>query len=290
MKKEPRFTKMLRCMHIVGKYSIKYPLKYETRVLDNYEITMNGRVFCKNYRNRGIYMELSQFDNEGYRMVNLSIDGKEVATCVHRLVMWTFIGMPPQDHGYVVDHLNCKKYDNRLCNLEWVTYSENVNRAIKNGLLIPITSETNPCAIITLDEAYEIGRLLEENKLTMDEIADMFNITKSTVSNIKTGYSWKIVKERYDTDRHTVKPKRKSRKGIVYTDKLNPDQVIEICEILANTEMSLVEISNMLNVPKHKIESILYGIAWRKYSDMYDFSHRRKYHGQQQYRYKKKEA
>lgn len=46
---------------------------------------------------------------------------------VHYLVMLTFAWKKPE--WYVIDHINEKKYDNRLENLEYVTISTNVLRA-----------------------------------------------------------------------------------------------------------------------------------------------------------------
>lgn len=61
----------------------------------------------------------------GYHRVRLSFNGKQKALTVNRLVLETFIGM---NDCMEVDHLNRDKSDNRLCNLEYVTHSENAKR------------------------------------------------------------------------------------------------------------------------------------------------------------------
>ncbi len=50
---------------------------------------------------------------------------------VHRVIAITFLGYPEgyKPHMWVVDHKNNDHLDNRLCNLEWVTQSENLRRA-----------------------------------------------------------------------------------------------------------------------------------------------------------------
>lgn len=50
---------------------------------------------------------------------------------VHRVIAITFLGYPEgyKPHRWVVDHKNNDHLDNRLCNLEWVTQSENLRRA-----------------------------------------------------------------------------------------------------------------------------------------------------------------
>lgn len=49
---------------------------------------------------------------------------------VHCLVMLTFVWEKPE--WFVIDHINEKKYDNRLSNLEYVTNATNVQRAKMN--------------------------------------------------------------------------------------------------------------------------------------------------------------
>lgn len=48
---------------------------------------------------------------------------------MHRLVLEAFVGARPE--GFECDHKNRNKLDNRLCNLHWVTRSENgLNRTM----------------------------------------------------------------------------------------------------------------------------------------------------------------
>ena len=76
--------------------------------------------------NKGKY--IAQHDNTyGYLRVDLlkRIDGKLVrkAERVHCLVLKTFIGERPE--GYDIDHIDSNKRNNELCNLRYVTRSEN---------------------------------------------------------------------------------------------------------------------------------------------------------------------
>ena len=70
-------------------------------------------------------------NSAGYRRVCLYMPVKK-RFFIHRLVAYHFCsGYCP---GLVVDHINGNKLDNRACNLEWVTRSENDLRAFKLGL------------------------------------------------------------------------------------------------------------------------------------------------------------
>lgn len=70
--------------------------------------------------------------NSGYHVVHLYLDKVRTAVLVHRVVIETFIGHIV--HKMTVDHKNGVKTDNRLENLEVVTYSENHDRAVTLGL------------------------------------------------------------------------------------------------------------------------------------------------------------
>lgn len=50
---------------------------------------------------------------------------------IHQLVAQAFI--PNHDNKPVVDHKNNNTYDNRVCNLQWATYSENADYAWERG-------------------------------------------------------------------------------------------------------------------------------------------------------------
>lgn len=51
---------------------------------------------------------------------------------IHQLVARAWYGMP---NGLVVNHINGVKTDNRPCNLEYITNTENVKHAYRTGLL-----------------------------------------------------------------------------------------------------------------------------------------------------------
>ncbi len=77
-------------------------------------------------REKGPYRYLTgSINNWGY--VTVYIAGKTYK--MHRLVLDAFVG--PRPEGKECDHKNRNKLDNRLCNLHWVTRSENsLNRTM----------------------------------------------------------------------------------------------------------------------------------------------------------------
>jgi hypothetical protein len=94
----------------------------------NYIITKEGKVF-----NTKTNKELKgSITENGYRYFRLSNCGKKYRYYAHRLVAEYFL--PVEDKLDVVNHKNGNKLDNRVENLEWVTYSQNNLHANQLGL------------------------------------------------------------------------------------------------------------------------------------------------------------
>ena len=95
----------------------------------------NGRV----YRTRGQGgvpldepKEMLGSDVNGYLVVSIR-NGKTKMSCrVHRIIWIAAHGIIPE--GYVIDHKNNNKKDNRLANLQMLTSSENSTKARNDNL------------------------------------------------------------------------------------------------------------------------------------------------------------
>jgi hypothetical protein len=90
---------------------------------ENYEVSDLGRV--KNIKTGKILKPTIRKD--GYCLTSL---GRKNQYLVHRLILLTFL---PNDEMEAVNHKNHNKTDNRLCNLEWCSHSENNRFKKKRG-------------------------------------------------------------------------------------------------------------------------------------------------------------
>jgi hypothetical protein len=95
--------------------------------------SINRIVKCKrggtfNFKGRLLKQSLKK---DGYLRVVISINGKSKHYSSHRLVAKTFINNPLNKKE--VNHINSIRNDNRVCNLEWVTPSENLKHSYDNG-------------------------------------------------------------------------------------------------------------------------------------------------------------
>ncbi len=76
----------------------------------------------------------------GYARVKLH-DGKAYRhTTIHRLLALTFLPHAHDTQGLVVNHKDGNGLNNNLDNLEWATYSDNLNHAYATGLQTDITA------------------------------------------------------------------------------------------------------------------------------------------------------
>ena len=106
---------------------------------------------------------------------------------IHRIVATCFIGSIPV--GYEVNHINGIKTDNRACNLEIVTKSENAKHAYRTGLAKPPSGERNGGAKLSNDACLELCYMLKEG-FSNREIGEFFGLHDRYVSLIRHGKRW----------------------------------------------------------------------------------------------------
>ena len=91
----------------------------------NYYVDKKGSIYSDK---RGRFKKLKQDLSCGYYYVTLCGNGLKKRIGVHRLVAIEFI---PNTHNKpCVNHINGTRTDNRLENLEWVTYAENSRHSV----------------------------------------------------------------------------------------------------------------------------------------------------------------
>ena len=127
-----------------------------------------------------------KINKSGYHTVGLYKNKKYVEKMVHRLVYETFFDKIP--FGMQINHIDGKKLNNHILNLEVVTASENCIHAYKIGLK-DSKGEKHSQSKLTEKEVIEI-RKSSELGITL---AKKYGVTKATISLVKNRRLWKHV-------------------------------------------------------------------------------------------------
>lgn len=106
----------------------------------------------------------------------------------HIAVLETFIG--PRPLGYITNHKNGIKDDNRVENLEWVTHSENVIHALTTRLR---KLDKNRKNLLTRDEILEIRQLHEMYGFNLSEAAKEYKKSRASIYFVITKKTWATI-------------------------------------------------------------------------------------------------
>lgn len=154
-----------------------------------YKIDEYGNVFSI-YKND--YLK-PKTDKDGYLSLSLRGEQRIVYVGIATLVMYNFIGPPPINmKDPTIDHIDGKILNNYYKNLRWLERGVNSSIRKNTGL-----GELNHEAKLTEKEVEEICDLLMLNNLSLTQIAQRYNVQKSTISNIKRKKNWKYITEKY---------------------------------------------------------------------------------------------
>lgn len=134
-------------------------------------------------------------NSKGYGRVKILYkDGTGRTESVHRLVAMMFKVNPKPGEYDQVNHLDGNIKNNHWRNLQWCTNQMNMNHSWKYSKKRQMNSGGTAILGInsrklTIDEVKKIPELLKTH--TSAEIARMFNIGASTITEITKGRSWK---------------------------------------------------------------------------------------------------
>ena len=98
-----------------------------------YKISNYGRI--KSFKNKKPRILSTCLDTKNYPKVTLCKDGIQKTYLIHVLVATAFI--PNPDNLPVVHHRDNNPHNNRVENLEWVTYKQNIVYAYAAGRVRP---------------------------------------------------------------------------------------------------------------------------------------------------------
>lgn len=107
----------------------------------------------------------------------------------HHLVMFNFVG--PMYPTFTINHKDANPLNNSVYNLEYVTQRENCYHALKMGLCSTV-GVTHHDAKLDRTKVDEIIHLFYTTNITHRELAKIYNVTKSTITSVINGRTWKV--------------------------------------------------------------------------------------------------
>lgn len=160
--------------------------------IENYEdyyVTTTGRVYST--KSKKFLKPVTS--NRGYNFVTLFNDYGKQMCYIHQLVANTYLENPKNKPA--VNHIDGDKLNNNLENLEFVTYSENIQHAYKLGLKSQKKGEDAHRSKLTDDIVREIIRLKREEGYANAYLGNIFNVNANTIYKIVNGLTWKHLQD-----------------------------------------------------------------------------------------------
>lgn len=130
--------------------------------------------------------ELKGSEVAGYKVVSIRNGATKLQCRVHRIIWIAEHGVIPD--GYVVDHINNDKKDNRIENLQLLTPKENSQKAHDDGLYK--TGLDTKATKLDPDLKEEIAFLYRFTDTTQKKLAEEYGISKSRISQIIQEVGW----------------------------------------------------------------------------------------------------
>lgn len=162
-------------------YEGRYQASTEGRIrsIDRTVFSKNrytGKPFAR--RIKGQILRPGRFCKNGH--ISVVLGHGAAGSPVHQLIMRTFVGMAPA--GCEVRHKNGNPRDNRLCNLEYGTRTENI---------LDVYYQGKAWRKLDIEDVAQI-RFGLFSGIQGSELAKMYRISESSISKIKLGrtFSW----------------------------------------------------------------------------------------------------
>lgn len=126
-----------------------------------------------------ILKPISLGNYHGYQLTNSEGTKKHY---IHRLVCKAFIGEPIEDNA-TVNHKDGNKYNNKLSNLEWSSYSDNLKHAYRNSLN-KHSGERHHYTKFSDEIVSEVREKYSTGKYRQSELAALYGISRMQIHRI----------------------------------------------------------------------------------------------------------
>ena len=221
-------------------------------------ITDFGRLFSINGRWKGVkLMQPAVGKKEGYYITNLRMKPKNRHVRIHQLVGEHFVDNP--DNKPQLNHDDGNKLNNHYSNLKWCTIAENIEHAVRTGL-IDIKGEKHHHAKLKDCDIPLIFEMRNEGML-MKDIGNHFDVCRRTIGDVLNRRLWihVAVDEKLLNFKQGLPENYKGENH--HNSKLTEKQVYEI-HALKKSGFTAKEIAPRFNIRRKYVYDILNGANW----------------------------
>lgn len=225
-------------------------------ICNHYLINNNGEILNSNTNK----ILKGSYDKNMYIRISLCRNNKSRKTYkVHRLVAITFIENP--ENKMQVNHIDGKKYNNNINNLEWCTCKENLDHAISTGLK---KRETN--VVISKSECESICEYLEKgyspNMISQKLYPNNIKRYQSIIFDIKRKKHWTNISIFYNID-------ISYKYGDNFKSSYSIFIVEDICKLIVKGKTNKDIAFNIFNINNKSIANLISGIRTKsKYANV----------------------
>ena len=137
---------------------------------------------------------------------------KKDSWLVHRAVATAFI--PNPDNKPTVNHIDGDKTNNNVKNLEWATYSENIQHAVRTGLIktgkdshmYGKIGEAHPCSAANKANKHGVGHIVTDE--VRRRISEAMKGNKHSQGHVLSDASRKKISEKLKGNKNGCKNKK----------------------------------------------------------------------------------
>lgn len=173
---------------------------------------------------------------------------------VHRLVLITFVSFPPERTEGC--HNDGDFTNNKVENLRWDTHYNNELDKIKHGTRLKGSGITTHK--LTEEDVSEIKRLYVTGKYLQKDLAEMFDVTPTTIHGILHGRLWEWHNEvEIDVEEIIVTKLRKATEETIR--KFSVEQVKQLRLLYETGKYNFKELGNMFGMTQSHARNIALG-------------------------------
>lgn len=184
----------------------------------------------------------------GYGVVTVREAGEQKQYRAHRFIYECYLGRKIQD-GYVINHIDGNKLNNKVSNLEEVTPKDNTLHAFATGLCTPKAGELNGNSIITADIVRSIIRDLMDTNPSNIELGDKYKLATKHISLIRYKSRWKVIFAEDEFKDYTPPRSR-------LTTGSNMNRILKIIHFAKTTSLSNAYIGRLFDVDTSNISRV----------------------------------